>query len=109
MRDDRSPQPGTSPRPRAANDLPAPLVTEARAALRGADVYLRALVQRFELARINGRMLDGLPAWAISTLVKDLAVLRVSADRSLRYLDPEQAAAARSVASLFREEEERPE
>jgi len=67
------------------------------------------LVQRFELARIDTEMLDGLPAWALTTLVKDLAVLRVSAERSLRYLDPEDAATARLVASLFREEKAAPE
>lgn len=91
-------------RPRGTTQLSEPLVREARAALRGADVYLRALVQRFELARIDPALLDGLPPWALTTLVKDLAVLRVSAERSLRHLDPEEAEAARRVASLFREE-----
>lgn len=47
-------------------------------------------------------MLDGLPAWTLTALLKDLDVLQVSAERALRYLDPETADTAVLVASLFR-------
>lgn len=82
--------------------VPQHLVDDTRIGLRVTELYVHGLLERFELARLDARILDRLPAGPLEQVLSDLAALEESAARALEYLDPELAGMARVVRTLFR-------
>lgn len=80
------------------------MVRELSASLRAADVYVRLLIDRMELASTTGLLpLDGVPADALAQLTAASEAFQSGADRTLGHLDPGLAQTARAVADLMRE------
>lgn len=104
MSDDGALRLGLPPGAGGHGRLPQRLVAEARGSLRATDVYMAALIERFELARIaDAGVLNALAPGPLMCLIKSLDALEQSADHALRYIDPELAQTARVVSGLLRD------
>jgi hypothetical protein len=93
-------------RPTISSSGPPPdlIVRQTLASLRAADVYIRLLIDRIELARSSDLVqLDGVPVATLVRLTAASEALQDGADRTLADIAPDLAARTEVVADLARQ------